>query len=106
MIERTFSMKETIPDIIAVRGREYERDIAAEHAGRQSGDPWTNHWSLSIGARTDEHAVEIGMKCLAAKVECQFDKHLRLRVRSASHQRKLCDAIFGKGKIHNMDSYH
>ncbi len=72
----------------------------------RSGDAWTNHFSLSMGARTDEHAKEIGSKCAAAGVDCKFDQHLRLKVDSPRHQKQLADVIFGKGKVSNHDRYY
>lgn len=68
----------------------------------RTADPWVEHWSLSMGARTDEHASEIREKCHAANVPCSFDKMLRLKVDSTSHQRKLMRVL----KCHNLDSYY
>jgi len=105
-IERQFAIKDDIPAEVRVGSRIFTRDLRAEHAGQRSGDAWTNHWSLSMGARTDEHAAEIARKCKRNKVDCRFDDHLLLKVNSPSHQRKLAAAIFGKGKVRNLDSYY
>jgi hypothetical protein len=104
-IEASYPMGHA-PSKIARDGRYYWRDLRAEHTSQKSGDAWTNHWSLSMGARTPEDRVEIAEKCAAAGVSCQFDSIDRIKVDSAKHQRKLADAIFGKGKVRNLDSYY
>ena len=94
------------PETLEVAGVTLYRDFRAEHLGQKSGNPWTNHWSLSMGARTREHAAEIGEKCVAAGVSCQFDELLRIKVDGKKHQQRLADAIFGKGKVSNHDRYY
>ena len=105
MFEHRCPMGEAPPSI-TLAGVTLHRDIRAEHAHQKSGDAWTNHYCLSMGARTPEHAVEISEKCAAAHVSCEFDEQLNLRVAGRSHQKKLADAIFGKGKVINRDSYY
>ena len=80
--------------------------VVTELLRPRAADAWVNHWSLSMGARTDEHAAEIAGKCARAKVPCEFDSMLRLKVNSASHQKKLANAIFGKGKVRNLNAYY
>jgi len=80
--------------------------VARSTLRERAADPWENHWSLSMGARTDEHSLEIAEKCRAANVPCQFDGTLRIKVNSAKHQQQLADAIFGKGKVSNHDRYY
>lgn len=102
-IEREFSMAH-IPERI-YSGREvYERDLVAEHSDQKSGDCWTNHYSLGLGARTPRHAREIAAKCKRAGLSCDFDAHLRMRVTSKEHQRKLIPVVLGKD-YHNRDAY-
>lgn len=68
---------------------------------RKNVKPWRKHYSLSMGARTDEHAKEIKAKCAAAGVSCEFDKDLRLKVNSERHQKELAKAIFPEQNIRN-----
>jgi hypothetical protein len=95
------------PDnVVTPEGFVLYRNIAAEHRGQRSGDPWTEHWSLSMAAPTAAHQQEVAANCQAAGVSCQFDKIGRLKVNSAKHQQQLADAIFGKGKVSNHDRYY
>jgi hypothetical protein len=80
--------------------------VSARPPRERAADPWTNHYDLAIGARTKEHAKEIAKKCAAAGLTATFDKQLNLKCDSERHRRKLCDAIFGKGKIINRDSFY
>lgn len=84
---------------------EAERNLKAAKSSPKGSKIWRKHYSLSIGAKTDEEALEIAAKCKAARVSCEFDKHLRLKVNSLRHQQDLADAIFGKGKVRNLDRY-
>jgi hypothetical protein len=102
-VERPFPCGKA-PSRIRESGVTYWRDIAAEHSEKQPvADAWTKHYSFSMGARTERHEREIGTKCVAAGLDCQFDKHGRLRVNSASHQRKLMKVVLGTDYV-NKDS--
>lgn len=101
--EKQFPIGEA-PPTITVAGVELKRDYRAEHGvARPVADPWVNHYSLSMGARTKGHAKEIAEKCRAAKVPCEFDQHLRLKVNSDSHQKQLAQAIFPGQNVRNFD---
>ena len=74
--ERQFPMG-TAPPTIEVAGITLQRDLKAEHSGQRSGDAWTEHFSMSMGARTPRHAKEIAARCREARVpvKFQFDTH-------------------------------
>jgi len=91
------------PSKVTANGTIYWRDLRAEHTEQRSGDAWTEHYSFGMGARTDRHAAEIGAKCAAAGLDCTFDSKLRLKVNSASHQRKLMKVVLGPDYV-NRDS--
>lgn len=80
--------------------------VSASPPRSRAADAWANHYCLSMGARTPEHAAEIAEKCAAANVSCEFDKALNIRVTSASHQRRLAKAIFPGQNVVNRDSYY
>lgn len=116
--EREFPMG-LAPEGIDVQGLWLLRDYAAEGKGNmhvrvsrhakkgraRNVDPWRKHYSLSMGARTPEHAMEIREKCAEAKVVCEFDKHLRLKVNGRKHQEKLAKVVFPNKKIVNKDGF-
>ena len=105
VFERNYPMGQA-PRSIEVAGVTLYRDYQAEqgcYGKRHEVNPWENHYSLSMGATTDAHAAEIAAKCKAAKVSCEFDSSLRIKVNDANHQIRIADAIFGKGKVRNLD---
>jgi hypothetical protein len=104
-IERSYSMG-CAPSKVIVGGLVYWRDLRAEHQDQKSGDAWTNHWSLSMAAKTDAEAVEIAQKCAAAKVDLKFDDMLRIKVNSPGHQKRLAAAIFPGQNVRNLDTYY
>jgi len=77
-------------------------EVIASATSKRAADPWVDHYSLGMGARTEAHASEIREKCKAANVPCSFDHALRLKVNSTSHQRKLMKVL----KCHNMQSFY
>ena len=104
-IERQFEAGK-VPLKVKVGGVLYWRDFCAEHAGQRTGDPWTDHWSTAMGARTPRHAKEIARRCRAAGVECkfQFDTHGPLEVKNRAHQKRLMAVAHAdRGKMANFD---
>lgn len=103
-VERQYAMGYA-PSRIRVDGVPFWRDIAAEHSEKKRvANAWVNHWSFGMGATTPRHADEIGTKCAVAGLDCKFDKHLRLKVNDAEHQRRLAKVVLGP-EYHNRDSY-
>jgi hypothetical protein len=69
----------------------------ADFAPRERvADAWSKHYSFSLGARTKRHEKELAQKITEAGVGFSgFDKHGRLKVDGASHQRKLMKVVLG-----------
>lgn len=70
------------PQALLVNGRIAERDIAAEHTGQRSGDPWVNHESLALSV----HPLDVK------------------KYRADAHKRKLNVTIRDDGIFH-FDSF-
>jgi hypothetical protein len=97
------------PDTLVIAGVPLHRDLRAEHGGQRSGDAWTEHYSLSMGARTPQHAREIAARCRAAgirNVKFQFGDRGPLEVKSRKDQKKLMKVAHAdQGRMVNFDDY-
>lgn len=94
------------PATITVAGVTLQRDLCAEHKGQKSGDAWTDHWSMPMGAGTPQHAKEIAARCVAAGVDCkfQFDTCGPIEVKSRRHQKQLMAVAHADvGRMVNYD---
>lgn len=82
-----------IPSALLVNGQVAERDIAAEHGGQRSGNPWAKHSSLALSVhpldvkkyRKDAHDKGVGKK-----VRIRDDGYVEFKCRS--DQRDYCRA--------------
>jgi hypothetical protein len=78
-----------IPKWIVVNGRRATRDLATEHSGVKSGDPWVDHASLALMVHPldikayEKDAVERGVPTSFRDDGCP-------KFTSPSHQRRYC----------------
>jgi len=68
-------------------------------------DAWVSHYSMSMGASTNEHRAEIERKCADAGVDCTFNKHLMLKVNSRRHQQQLRRVILGEKAVNHQETW-
>lgn len=82
-----------IPTSLLVNGQVAERDIAAEHNGQKSGDPWVKHTSLALmvhPADVDWYRKDARSKGVGRNVTIRNDGVFEFK--SKKDQKKYCRA--------------
>jgi len=77
------------PKRVRIDGKWAYRDIAAEHRGMKSGDPWPI-WSDGMGVHPDQ-IPELQALCAAHGVRVECDSMGRVKCESRGHRRKLME---------------
>lgn len=80
-----------IPQSLFVNGRIARRDIAAEHGGQRSGDPWVNHTSLALSVHPLDVKKYRADAC-ARKLNVKIRDDGMVEFRSRSDQKRYCRA--------------
>lgn len=84
--------------------RDQEKFPPATIPGRKA-NPWENHYSLAMCARTKGHMKRIAAKLMANGIKPEFDSAGRLKVNSMNDQRRKMKIVLGPKTV-NYDSYY